>query len=68
MAKLKSRRDELRKKTTEDLRAELVALHREAFNLRMQKTVQQTEKYSELRRVRRDIARALTITREKSNS
>ena len=43
MAKLKSRKDELRKKTTEDLRAELLALHREAFNLRMQKTVQQTK-------------------------
>ncbi|WOV91668.1 MAG: 50S ribosomal protein L29 [Candidatus Zeuxoniibacter abyssi] len=58
----------MRKKTTEDLRAELLALHREAFNLRMQKTVQQTEKSSELRRVRRDIARALTITREKSSA
>lgn len=68
MAKLKSRKDELRKKTTEDLHAELLALHREAFNLRMQKTVQQTEKSSELRRVRRDIARALTITREKSSA
>lgn len=61
------RREELRKKTAEGgegLRPELTALRQELFNLRMQKAMQQTEKTSELKRVKRDIARALTIARE----
>ena len=58
------RREELRKKTAEDLRSELTALRQELFNLRMQKAMQQTEKTSELKRVKRDIARALTIARD----
>ncbi len=64
MAKISSRCKELRKKTAEDLRNELALLRREFFNLRIQKAIQQTEKSSELRRVRHDIARTLTIIRE----
>ncbi len=64
MSANKNRRAELRKKTAEDLRQELTALRRELFNLRMQKAMQQTEKTSEFKRVKRDIARTLTIVRE----
>ena len=65
MAKNRARRISLREKDPAALREELAALHREHFNLRMQKVVQQTAKTGELRRVRRDIARAKTILSEK---
>ncbi|MGI9298760.1 MAG: 50S ribosomal protein L29 [Gammaproteobacteria bacterium] len=66
MSKNRGRRVVLREKTSAALREELLALHREHFNLRMQKAAQQTAKTGELRRVRRDIARALTILSEKT--
>lgn len=57
--------DQLRAKSPDELRQELTGLRREHFNLRVQKAVQQLNKPSELRRVRREIARALTVLREK---
>lgn len=60
--------DQLRAKSPDELRQELSGLRREHFNLRVQKAVQQLNKPSELRRVRRDIARALTILREKETA
>lgn len=66
MSKDSKRRIVLREKNPAAIREELVALHREHFNLRMQKAVQQTAKTGELRRVRRDIARAKTILSEKT--
>lgn len=65
MSKANTRRARLREKSASGLREELAALRREYFNLRMQKAVQQTAKTAELRRVRRDIARAETILAEK---
>lgn len=56
---------ELRKKTAAELRAEILDLRRAHFNLRMQKATQQLTKTSELSRVRRAIARAKTVLREK---
>lgn len=67
MGAIKTRRDELRKKSADELRAELTALRQELFNLRMQKAMQQTEKTHQLKRVKRDIARAMTIAREAEN-
>lgn len=58
----------LREKTVLALRDEMAALRREYFNLRMQKAAQQTTKTGELRRVRRDIARAYTIMKEKERA
>lgn len=52
---------ELRKKNSEELSKMLVELHREQFNLRMQKGSGQLSKPSEVRRVRRAIARIKTI-------
>ena len=60
--------DQLRAKSPDELRQELTGLRREHFNLRVQKAVQQLNKPSELRRVRREIACALTILREKEMS
>ncbi|MGI9306931.1 MAG: 50S ribosomal protein L29 [Gammaproteobacteria bacterium] len=68
MSQAQKRRIALREKAPAALREELSALRREHFNLRMQKAMQQTSKTSELRRVRRDIARARTILAEKERT
>ena len=51
----------LRGKSDTELQEEILLLRRELFNLRMQKAVGQNQKSSEMRRVRRAIARALTV-------
>ena len=57
---------ELRKKNNAELNQLLLDLRREQFNLRMQKGSGQLSKPSEVRRVRRDIARVKTILAELS--
>ncbi len=59
--------NEMKGKTTVELRGELTSLLQEQFNLRMQKGMGQMTNMNELRRVRRDIARVKTIMTEKSN-
>lgn len=56
--------NELRQKSAEELNEEMLALHREQFNLRMQHATGQLERSSELKRVRRDIARIKTVLTE----
>ena len=56
---------ELRARDDDELSKELVDLHREAFNLRMQKGMGQISRPSQVRRVRRDIARVKTILSER---
>jgi large subunit ribosomal protein L29 len=56
---------ELRTKTTAELNTELESLLKAHFSLRMQLSMQQLTKNSELRKVRRDIARVRTILQEK---
>jgi len=51
--------------TVDQLDEELVKLKKEQFNLRFQKASGQLEKTSRVREVRRDIARILTIARQK---
>ncbi len=55
---------ELKKKKPEELNTLLYELLREQFNLRMQKGSGQLSKPSEVKRVRRDIARVKTILHE----
>ncbi|WKJ89707.1 50S ribosomal protein L29 [Methylomonas montana] len=55
---------DLRKKTKEELNASLLELSREQFNLRMQKGTGQLTKSSQIKQVRRDIARINTILNE----
>ena len=52
---------ELRQKKPEELEALILELLREQFNLRMQKGSGQLSKPSEMKRVRKEIARAKTI-------
>jgi len=55
---------EIRAKSAEDISKELEALHKEQFNLRMQNATGQLQRTSEMRRVRRDIARIKTVVNE----
>ena len=57
---------DLRQKNAAELNAELTSLLREQFGLRMQKASGQLAKVSELKRVRKDIARVRTILAEKA--
>jgi large subunit ribosomal protein L29 len=56
---------EYRKRSDDELRKELLGLHREAFNLRMQKGTGQLGRPNQVRSVRRDIARINTILNER---
>ena len=57
---------ELRGKTPDELREQLVQLTKEAFNLRFQKATNQMENTARMRQVRRDTARVLTVLNEKA--
>ena len=59
---------ELRAKDEAALTKELEELLRAQFSLRMQKATQQLTNSSQLKKVRRDIARARTILREKAKA
>ncbi len=56
---------ELRAKSEADLQQEVLSLTKAQFGLRMQKATQQMTNTSELRKVRRDIARVKTVLKEK---
>ena len=56
---------EYRAKSDEDLQKELQDLHREAFNLRMQKGTGQLSRPSEVKEVRRNVARIKTVLNER---
>lgn len=55
----------LRDMSLDQLNDELVRLKREQFNLRFRKATGQLENTARVRQVRRDIARVLTLTRQK---
>ena len=57
---------ELRAKTPDQLRDDLVALKKESFNLRFQQATGQLENTARMRAVRRDTARVKTILNEKA--
>ncbi len=56
---------ELREKTDDELRKELVAEREALFNLRVRRETEQTENPAEVRKIRKNIARVLTILRER---
>ena len=56
---------ELRKKTVDELKGEMLALLKEQFNLRIQKGTGQLPKANLLKIVRLNIARIKTILKEK---
>jgi large subunit ribosomal protein L29 len=59
---------ELRAKSADELTQELSSLLRAQFNLRMQKATQQLTNTSQIRKVRRDIARVRTLLGQKAKS
>jgi len=56
---------ELREMSDEELRQELENYRKELFNLRHQKVVGQLDNPAQMRKARREIARILTILRER---
>ena len=57
---------ELRDKTPDQLREQLAALKKEAFNLRFQQATGQLENTSRMQVVRRDAARVKTVMNAKA--
>lgn len=57
--------EEARLKTDDELEAALLALKKEAFNLRFQKASGQLENTARMREVRRDVARIKTAVSER---
>ena len=56
---------ELKSKSNDELKQELLEMLKAQFSLRMQKGTQQLSNTSQLGKVRRDIARVRTILRER---
>lgn len=59
---------DLKQKTEDELKAELVTLKKEQFNLRFQSASGQLENSSKILQVRRDIARVLTAISSQNRS
>ena len=57
---------EIRKMSAEELEAKLKALKSELFNLRFQHAINQLENPHKIADVKKDIARVMTILREKN--
>jgi len=56
---------ELREKTEAELRKELLGEREALFRLRVRRETEQTENPAEMRKIRKNIARLLTVLREK---
>ena len=57
--------DDVRQMTVDQLNDELLKLKKERFNLRFQRATGQLENTARVRAVRRDIARIITVARQK---
>ncbi|KKL87105.1 hypothetical protein LCGC14_1938040 [marine sediment metagenome] len=57
---------ELQDKTPDELKDQLSALKKEAFNLRFQQATSQLENTARMRNVRRDVARVKTVLNQKA--
>jgi large subunit ribosomal protein L29 len=57
---------DVRSKTADELKDQLVDLKKEQFNLRFQRATQQLEKPARVKEVRRDVARIKTILAQKN--
>jgi large subunit ribosomal protein L29 len=60
--------EDLRVKSADELKDELLALKKEAFNLRFQRAGGQLANNARIRAVRRDIARIKTVMEEKARA
>ena len=59
---------DLRAKTPDELKTQLVSLKKEAFNLRFQGATGELENPARMRLVRREIARVKTVLAEKASA
>ena len=59
---------DLRVKSDAELNDELLSLRKAQFSMRMQVATQQLTNLSEIRKVRRDIARVKTVLNEKASA
>ena len=59
---------DVRTKSADQLKDELIKLKKEQFNLRFQAATGQLEKTARAKEIRRDIARVKTILREKAEA
>ena len=66
--KTKARLDDMKAKTADQLKDDLVKLKKEQFSLRFQAATGQLEKTSRVSEVRRDIARVKTLMREQAQA
>jgi large subunit ribosomal protein L29 len=57
---------ELRKKSADELKGELLSLRREQFALRLQRATGQSPKPDQFGKVRKNVARVKTVKRERS--
>lgn len=57
---------ELKDKTPDQLKEQLLSLKKEAFNLRFQQATGQMESTARMRAVRRDVARIKTVMNQKA--
>lgn len=64
--KTKTYLDELRNKTTEELKIDLVSAKKELFNLRFQNATNQLNNPARIYQVRKNIARIQTIITQKN--
>ena len=64
----KTRAEDLRAKSDDQLSGDLADLKREAFNLRFQAATNQLERPARIKEVRRDIARIKTLQTERTQS
>lgn len=59
--------DELRNKTSDELKVELVSAKKELFNLRFQNATNQLSNTARIKEVRKNIARIQTIITQRAN-
>ena len=59
---------DLKEKSVDELKAELVAAKKELFNLRFQNATNQLDNTSRIKEVRRNIARIQSVMTEKANA
>jgi large subunit ribosomal protein L29 len=64
--KSNQRLSDVRAMTTDQMNDELAKLKKEQFNLRFQKATGQLENTGRISQVRRDIARIMTVSRQKA--
>jgi large subunit ribosomal protein L29 len=62
------KKDTMKSRSIEDLTTEVSSLKKQLFNLRLQMQAGQVKDYAQFKRIRADIARALTLINQQRRS